>query len=244
MENKINIAEILRDIPKGTKLYSPLFGKCELVGVNTDKYGDFIRVESFFQDGCVKKESRTFSSDGSYFGWYPNAECLLFPSAKMRDWSKFFMRGDVVLNEHSGLVAIFAGWVDDEFTEFNTTINLCKKNNFWGKEKETCPTECFSKVADEERAEFIAAAEKYYDGQYNPETLHVEPVKVIEPKCSFKPFDKVLVRCGNGIWGATFFSRCDNKSAWAYVGVDCNNWEQCIPYEGNEHLLGTDKSPE
>lgn len=244
MENKINIAEILRDIPKGTKLYSPLFGKCELVGVNTDEYGDFIRVESFFQDGCVKKESRSFSSDGSYFGWYPNAECLLFPSAKMRDWSKFFMRGDVVLNEHSGSVAIFAGWVDDEFTEFNTTINLCKKNNFWGKEKETCPTECFSKVADEERAEFIAAAEKYYDGQYNPETLHVEPVKVIEPKCSFKPFDKVLVRCGNGIWGATFFSRCDNKSAWAYVGVDCNNWEQCIPYEGNEHLLGTDKSHE
>lgn len=244
MENKINIAEILRDMPKGTKLYSPLFGKCELVGVSTDEYGDFIRVESFFQDVCVKKDSRTFSSDGSYFGWYPNAECLLFPSAKMRDWSKFFMRGDVVLNEHSGLVAIFAGWVDDEFTEFNTTINLCKKNNFWGKEKETCPTECFSKVADEERAEFIAAAEKYYDGQYNPETLHVEPVKVIEPKCSFKPFDKVLVRCGNGIWGATFFSRCDNKSAWAYVGVDCNNWEQCIPYEGNEHLLGTDKSPE
>lgn len=244
MENKINIAEILRDMPEGTKLYSPLFGKCELVGVGTDEYGVFIRVESFFQDGCVKKESRTFSSDGRYFGWYPNTECLLFPSAKMRDWSKFFMRGDVVLNEHSGLVAIFAGWVDDEFTEFNTTINLCKKNNFWGKEKETCPTECFSKVADEERAEFIAAAEKYYDGQYNPETLHVEPVKVIEPKCSFKPFDKVLVRCGNGIWGATFFSRCDNKSAWAYVGVDCNNWEQCIPYEGNEHLLGTDKSPE
>lgn len=135
MENKINIAEILRDMPKGTKLYSPLFGKCELVGVNTDEYGDFIRVESFFQDGCVKKESRTFSSDGSYFGWYPNAECLLFPSAKMRDWSKFFMRGDVVLNEHSGLVAIFAGWVDDEFTEFNTTINLCKKNNFWAKRK-------------------------------------------------------------------------------------------------------------
>lgn len=31
MENKINIAEILRDMPKGTKLYSPLFGKCECI---------------------------------------------------------------------------------------------------------------------------------------------------------------------------------------------------------------------
>lgn len=195
MENKINIAEILRDMPKGTKLYSPLFGKCELVGANTDEYGDFIRVETFFQDGCVKRVSKAFSSDGSYFGWYSNAECLLFPSAKMRDWSKFFMRGDVVLNEHSGLVAIFAGWVDDEFTEFNTTINLCKKNNFWGKEKETCPTECFSKVADEERAEFIAAAEKYYGGKYNPETLQVEPVKVGESKCPFKPFgEKIKIK--------------------------------------------------
>lgn len=244
MENKINIAEILRDIPKGTKLYSPLFGKCELVGVNTDEYGDFIRVESFFQDGCVKKESRTFSSDGSYFGWYPNAECLLFPSAKMRDWSKFFMRGDVVLNEHSGLVAIFAGWVDDEFTEFNTTINLCKKNNFWGKEKETCPTECFSKVADEERAEFIAAAEKYYDGQYNPETLHVEPVKVIEPKCSFKPFDKVLVRCNeDSVWRCEFFSHYNtfNKKC-PYVCLS-SVYKCCIPYEDNQHLLGTTNNP-
>lgn len=35
MENKINIAEILRDMPKGTKLYSPLFGECNLDNVCT-----------------------------------------------------------------------------------------------------------------------------------------------------------------------------------------------------------------
>lgn len=35
MENKINIAEILRDMPKGTKLYSPLFGECNLDKVCT-----------------------------------------------------------------------------------------------------------------------------------------------------------------------------------------------------------------
>ena len=96
------------------------------------------------------------------------------------------------------------------------------------------------KANDEQKALFIAAAEKHYCCKYNPETLQVEP----KTKCSFKPFDKVLVRCGNGIWGATFFSRRDNKSAWAYVGVDCNCWEQCIPYEGNEHLLGTNNNPE
>ena len=238
MENKINIAEILRDMPKGTKLYSPLFGKCELVDTYTGEGDEPIRVEPFC--GGV---SRTFSSKGRYFERYQDAECLLFPSAKMRCWDKFFKRGDVVVDEDLETAVVFDGWANDDYTEFNTTIDYYKISDAWGK-GDICCTLLFRKATDEERAEFIAASEKYYDGQYNPETLHVEPVKVIEPKCSFKPFDKVLVRYGNGIWGATFFSRYDNKSAWAYVGVDCINWEQCIPYEGNEHLLGTDKSPE
>ena len=44
MENKINIAEILRDMPKSTKLYSPLFGKCEFAKIDTDEGKDFIHV--------------------------------------------------------------------------------------------------------------------------------------------------------------------------------------------------------
>ena len=238
MENKINIAEILRDMPKGTELYSPLFGKCELVDTYTGEGDEPIRVEPFC--GGV---SRTFSSKGRYFERYQDAECLLFPSARMRDWNKFFKRGDVVVNEYTGLITVFDGWANDDYTKFNTTIDYYKISGSWGKEDIYC-TGIYRKATDEERAKFIAAAEKHYGGKYNPETLRVEPVKVVKPKCSFKPFDKVLVRCGNGIWGATFFSRRDNKSAWAYVGVDCINWEQCIPYEGNEHLLGTDKSPE
>lgn len=236
MENKINIAEILRDMPKGTKLYSPMFGKCKLEEViNHKEYpiSVYIRGEQAF---------RTFTKDGCYISNIEGSECVLFPSSKMRCWSKLFKRGDIVYNPNSKMLAIFDGWVNDDYTEFNTTINYYKDHTFG--EEEVCNTECFVKANDEQRTLFIAAAEKHYGGKYNPETLQVEPVKVVEPKCSFKPFDKVLVRCGNGIWGATFFSRCDNKSAWAYVGVDCNNWEQCIPYEGNEHLLGTDKSPE
>lgn len=162
----------------------------------------------------------------------------------MRDWSKLFKRGDVVVNERSGLVAIFAGWVNDKFTEFNTTINLCKKNNFWDKEKETCPTEYFSKVTDEERAKFIAAAEKHYGGKYDPETLQVEPVKVVEPKCSFKPFDKVLVRRNeDSVWRCELFSHYNtfNKQC-PYVCLS-SVYKYCIPYEGNQHLLGTTNNP-
>ena len=238
MENKINIAEILRDMPKGTKLYSPLFGKCELAGVDNSKYPIVIKAQRI--DGAI---SKGIMKDGRYFDGYEDAECSLFPSAKMRDWNKFFKRGDVLVDEDLETAVVFDGWANDDYTEFNTTINYYKISDAWGK-GDICCTLLFRKATDEERAEFIAAAEKHYGGKYNPRTLQVEPVKVAEPKCSFKPFDKVLVRNGNGIWGATFFSRYDNKSAWAYVGVDCINWEQCIPYEGNEHLLGTDKSPE
>ena len=238
MENKINIAEILRDMPKGTKLYSSLFGKCECIEIVNGKYPITIKAQR--ADGAI---SIFFMKDGRYYDGYEDAECSLYPSAKMRDWSKFFKRGDVLVDKDLETAVVFDGWANDDYTEFNTTINHYKISDAWGK-GDICSTLLYTKATDEERAEFIAAAEKHYGGKYNPETLQVEPVKVAEPKCSFKPFDKVLVRYGNGIWGATFFSRYDDKSAWAYVGVDCINWEQCIPYEGNEHLLGTDKSPE
>lgn len=52
----------------------------------------------------------------------------------------------------------------------------------------------------------------------------------------FKPFDKVLVRdADHEIWQPAFFS-C-KKGLFRTIG--CNDWGQCIPYEGNEHLLGT-----
>ena len=234
MENKINIAEILRDMPEGTKLYSPLFGKCNLDEVCTSDRETYPITLLTSVDA-----SASFTKNGHYLNGFEDTECLLFPSVKMRDWSKFFKHGDIVYNPHSQMYAVFECWANDDYTEFNTTINYYKISDKWGKE-DICCTGLFHKATDEERAEFIATAEKYYGGKYNPETLQVEP----KTKCSFKPFDKVLVRCGNGIWGATFFSRRDNKSAWAYVGVDCNSWEQCIPYDGNVHLLGTNNNPE
>lgn len=238
MEDKINIAEILRDMPKGTKLYSPMFGKCEYIDVDNIIYPINIRVHS-----TTDTRYESLTEYGCYFSNFEDTDTVLFPSAKMRDWGKFFKRGDVLVDEDLETAVVFDGWANDDYTEFNTTIDYYKISDKWGK-KDICCTLIHRKATDEERAEFIAAAEKHFGGKYNPETLQVEPIKVAKPKCSFKPFDKVLVRYGNGIWGATFFSRYDNKSAWTYVGVDCINWEQCIPYEGNEHLLGTDKSPE
>lgn len=238
MENKINIAEILRDMPKGTKLYSPLFGKCELIGVDNSKYPIAIKAQRI--DGAISKGIMKY---GRYFDGYEDAECSLYPSVKMRCWDKFFKRGDIVYNPHSQMYAVFECWANDDYTEFNTTINYYKDHTF-GKE-EVCDTECFVKANDEQKTLFIAAAEKRYGGKYNPETLQVEPVKVAEPKCPFEPFQKVLARdsCDDK-WRANYFSHYDeDNSSFPYycVGV-C--YKVCIAYEGNEHLLGTNKSPE
>lgn len=59
---------------------------------------------------------------------------------------------------------------------------------------------------------------------------------------ALKPFDKVLVRDkNNDIWDADLFGRITEEGIFACVG---NYWDKCIPYEGNEHLLGTTNDPE
>lgn len=239
MENKINIAEILRDMPKGTKLYSPLFGKCELIGVDNSKYPIAIKAQRI--DGAI---SKGIMKDGRYFDGYEDAECSLYPSAKMCRWDKFFKRGDVLIGSDLEKAVVFDGWTNGDYTEFNTTINHYKISDAWGK-GDICCTLLFHKATDEERAKFIAAAEKYYGGKYNPETLQVEPVKVTEPKCPFEPFQKVLVRdsCDDK-WRANYFSHYDeDNSLFPYYCVG-DAYKECVAYEGNENLLGTNNNPE
>jgi hypothetical protein len=82
----INIAEILKSVPTGTKLYSPLIGECILEEVNDDDNYP-IKVKVSDNDDLVEH----FTKDGKYFdGAYGvNGECLLFPSKENRDWNKF-----------------------------------------------------------------------------------------------------------------------------------------------------------
>lgn len=234
MENKINIAEILRDCPKGTKLYSPLYGKCKFERIsNNSEFPVVVHSE-------IKTSPISFTKYGHYLYEVEDADCVLFPSDKMRCWSKFFKRGDVVVDEDSETMVVFDGWANDDYTEFNTTINYDTISKVWDKE-DICRTVLFHKATDEERAEFITAAEKHYGGKYNPETLQVEPAKVAEPQCPFEPFQKVLVRdnCYDK-WKADYFSHYDKDSpSYPYFCMS-DAYNVCVAYEGNEHLLGTD----
>lgn len=231
MDNKINIAEILKDCPMGMKLYSPLLGNVEIFSVSENDIPIRVRIS----------KGRTydyydFTSEGLYYVGYYDAECLLFPSREMRDWAKFFKRGDVVYGKND-MYAIFEGWANDDYTKFNTTIGFYEFDASFDMGV-VCDTDDCVKASDEERAKFIANAEKHYNGKYNPETLQVEPVK---PECPFKSFDKVLVRdCKEREWYANSFSHYrgnDKDFPYACFG---NNFRYCIPYnEHTAHLLGT-----
>ena len=64
----------------------------------------------------------------------------------------------------------------------------------------------------------------------------------LKPKVELKPFDKVLVRdFSKDKWSISFFSF---KKEDLYVCINHCSWNQCIPYIGNESLLGTTKDVE
>lgn len=80
MNENLDLVEILKDCPKGTKLYSPIFGVVEFDCVKGDVYP--IRV--LLKSGLAG----SFTLDGRTYKDY-KGECMLFPSKEQRDWSKF-----------------------------------------------------------------------------------------------------------------------------------------------------------
>lgn len=229
--NNINIEEILKDCPEGTNLYSPLYGEGKLKEVDSNLIHP-IRITT------NKGEEISFNSEGRYSADYPDAECMLFPSSEMRDWTKFFKRGDVVYIKEANNVtdyAIFESWKNDDYTEFNASIFYSNKSGF--AERKVCTAKLYTKANDILKAKLITFIEQHYNGKYNPDTLRVEPVK---PKCQFKPFDKVLVRNNDGqAWRANYFSYYKNAPDYFYVCIN-GIYHYCIPYnEYTAHLLGT-----
>lgn len=184
MENKINIAEILKDCPKGMELYSPLFGDVTFEEVDSS-YINTIKVR--YNSNSYTK----FHKTGLYYN-YEDAECLLFPSSEMRDWKRFFKRGDIVYGNQE--ISVFESWADTSYTTFNRTLH-CESEELifdYFEEGPELNDEFCCLAPDKIRTEFIAAAEKYYHGKYNPDTLQVEPVK---PTCPFKPFgEKIKIK--------------------------------------------------
>lgn len=78
MNEKLNLVEILKDCPKGTKFYTPMFGEVKFEKIHDFTIVVFVSNLHFF--ACFTKEG--FYHEGI-------GECTLLPSKEQRDWSKF-----------------------------------------------------------------------------------------------------------------------------------------------------------
>ena len=260
MNENLNLVEILKDCPKGIKLYSTIFGDVKFNHVENDTYPIVLDV----------REGFTFrvSQDGRYINDF-NGECTLFPSKEQRDWSKFnpkkegfvptceFKDGDILSYKCKSLqnrtiyiyrcrervntayyVAI-SGGTDAELMIDN--IGRWALNGY----NDT------ARFATEEEKQKLFQAIKDNGYKWNAETKILE--KLIKPKFDPKtlhPFDRVLVRLTRDcIWNATFFSHYDKEINWGChpcVTTSCKSYDKCIPYnDETKHLLGTsDEAPE
>ena len=81
MNENLNLVEILKDCPKGTKLYSTVYGDVDFDGIRN---GSEYLVKYVKSDGSIG----SVSAQGLVLACY-DGECTLFPSKEQRDWSKF-----------------------------------------------------------------------------------------------------------------------------------------------------------
>ena len=88
MNEKIDLTKILKDCPKGFKLYSLLHGEVSFRGI--DETSDYPIAYDYPVIGCMGESVSAFylTRNGAYSRNY-NGECILFPSKDQRDWSKF-----------------------------------------------------------------------------------------------------------------------------------------------------------
>ena len=88
MNKNIDLTKILKDCPKGFKLYSLLHGEVSFRGI--DEISDYPITYDYPIIGCMGESTSAFylTRNGAYSRNY-NGDCILFPSKEQRDWSKF-----------------------------------------------------------------------------------------------------------------------------------------------------------
>ena len=81
MNEKIDLTQILKDCPNGTKLYSTIYGNVNFIRINTSS---MYPVKFTIANGCTSCVALDGKNNSEFDG-----ECTLFPSKDQRDWSKF-----------------------------------------------------------------------------------------------------------------------------------------------------------
>ena len=253
MNENLNLVEILKDCPKGTKLYSIVHGEVYFYQiVSNNDYPINFKYKN--KKGDVYIASVTMEGKYSSVG---GDECILFPSKYQRDWSKFNVEPEMVDGE---FYYCFYGNNKKE----NSYIFIYKKHLIY-------KTKCYAalnmfysilfkeplitnnnvnitelrKATEEEKQLLLNTIKRegYKWDEEKKELVRIEPKFDIS---TLQPFDKVLVRDGSlDRWECTFFSYIDDDDDDDEIFV-CNGFHiaECVPYnEETKHLVGTAEMP-
>ena len=217
-QKDMDIYEILKGVPAGTELYTPMCGNVEFRYLQDNKEA----AEAIITNTDNGAEY-TFNKNGKYV---EEGEVLLFPSERMRDWSKFFKKGDVLVSEDGCVHIIFEKFVDYTYT------NFIGKHYFDGDDKlgysyisgrYTANTKQFRIEEGDAVQTYINTIEKRLGGKLNLETLE------IEKQTEFKDGDIVVTDAVPSLC----YSKCililkgdlntNENSANSYVFFNINN---------------------
>lgn len=285
--NKINLAEILKNCPKGMELDCIICNDAvilEEIAENDFSYP--IRVV------CKDGYHYLFTEFGEVYD-HEAAKCAIFPKGKTT-WEGFvppckFEDGDILASKCSNKAFIYKGmnnnegcysycgihvngdfmlasndWTFADSLRFATEeekqklFDAIKENGYkWNAETKTLEKLIVPKFKVGDRIkhivgrEEIATVKEVEELHYNLDSkvgtssfsISLQDEWELLPNkfdvSTLKPFDKVLVRDKDDHkWKIELFSSFVNDD---YYGVVClhSSYNRCIPYEGNEHLLGT-----
>lgn len=226
MEAKINIAEILKDKPKGTKLYSSACGNCKFEEAEDESFKISFYSPKF---GFMRGGDGWFDKKGKLFD---NGECVVFPSKEMRDWSKFaWKKGDVLISKEIKVHIIFEKFEDDAYTRFKGKHYLWKHydEEDYSKEESQMLTSVFEKDNDNEAQSYINTIEERLGGKLNLETLEIEK---IQPE--FKDGDILFARCEDDSFIEIF--NYSKKNGDLYDHASLNTATQVLDISGRYRI--------
>nr|DAE77213.1 MAG TPA: hypothetical protein [Caudoviricetes sp.] len=178
MEEKINVAAILKDKSQGTKLYDLLYNiDVELDTISTTDTETVVWCTNETDNNTTCH--RGYSEFGTVRGCSDGLRILL-PSKEMRNWGKFaWKKGDVLVNKDGDVHIIFERFADDTYCSFVGKYYLWKENNDTEQfcKNERLLTSDFQKAGKDDAQTYINTIEERLDGKLNRETLEVEKPK-------------------------------------------------------------------
>lgn len=205
---KINIAELLRNCPKGMELDCPMYNKVTLLDVDNNKVIIFpIRI--LREDGNSITLTKYGQCTDADF-----AKCVIFPKGKTT-WEGFvppvkFKDGDIITMENEWGVHIFIyNHTTDKYNDhgYYAILTSCGKLKF----NSFCNGKTYNLSNEEEKKKLFKAI-KDNGYKWNPETKNlenlIEPYFKIGDKIRHKN-DKTIIKTINYIYHDSY-ALCDN----------------------------------